>query len=116
VGGIPAIADAGILALDFFTADLLNGTKVYIRRFYSPSLLPEAQAADQHIHRSRCYLAPPPSAMRPWAPGLVHGRGRKNPRTGAVGAVTPTVPARILASNLAFQGFKRAADVRVATL
>lgn len=25
-----------------------------------------------------------------FTPGLVHGRGRKNPRTGAVGAVTPT--------------------------
>jgi len=61
------------------------------RRFYSPSLLSEARAADQPIRRSRRRPAPPPSAMRPCAPGLVHGRGRKNPRTGAVGAVTPTV-------------------------
>src|ERR1035441_3782270 len=60
------------------------------RRFYSPSLLPEVHAADQHIRRSRCHPAPPPSAMRPCAPGLVHGRGRKNPRTGAVRAVTST--------------------------
>jgi hypothetical protein len=30
VGGVPAIPGAGILALDFFTADLLNGTKVYV--------------------------------------------------------------------------------------
>jgi hypothetical protein len=29
--------------------------------------------------------------MRPCASGLVHGRGRKNPRTGTVGAVTLTV-------------------------
>ena len=61
------------------------------RRFYSPSLLPEVHSADQHIRRSRRRPAPPPSAMRPCVPGLVHGRGRKNPRTGAVGAVTPTV-------------------------
>jgi hypothetical protein len=61
------------------------------RRFYSPSLLPEAHAADQHIRRSRLRPGRPPSAMRPWASGLVHGRDRKNPRTGAVGAVTSTV-------------------------
>src|SRR5258708_17720766 len=28
--GVPAVPGAGILALDFFTADLLNGTKVYV--------------------------------------------------------------------------------------
>jgi hypothetical protein len=61
------------------------------RRFYSPSLLPEVHAADQHIRRSRRHPAPPPSAMRPCAPGLVHGRGRKKPRTGVMGAVTLTV-------------------------
>jgi len=61
------------------------------RRFYSPSLLAGVHATDQHIRRPRRHPAPPPSAMRPWAPGLVHGRGRKNPRTGAVGTVTPTV-------------------------
>ena len=45
------------------------------RRFYSPLLLPEVHAADQHINRSRLHPGPSPSAMRPWAPGLVHGRG-----------------------------------------
>ena len=30
LGGVPAIAGAGILALDFFTAGLLNGSKVYV--------------------------------------------------------------------------------------
>ena len=59
------------------------------RRFYSPSLLPEVHAADQRIRRSRHDRGLRPSAMRPWASSLVHGRGRKNPRTGAVGAVTP---------------------------
>ena len=61
------------------------------RRFYNPSLLPEAHAADQRGRGPRRDSGPPPSAMRPCAPGLVHGRGRKKPRTGAVGAVTPTV-------------------------
>ncbi len=65
------------------------------RRFYSPLLLLEAQAADQHICRSRHDRGPQPSAMRPWASGLVHGRGRKNPRTGAVGMVTLTVRAAL---------------------
>jgi hypothetical protein len=64
-------------------------------RFYSPSLLSEIHAADQHIRRSRHNRGPPPSAMRPWTPDLVHGRGRKNPRTGPVGAVTPTVRAAL---------------------
>lgn len=30
LGRVPAVPGAGILALDFFTADLLNGTKVYV--------------------------------------------------------------------------------------
>ena len=30
LGGVPAVPGTGILALDFFTADLLNGTKVYV--------------------------------------------------------------------------------------
>jgi hypothetical protein len=33
--------------------------------------------------------------MRPWTSGLVHGRGKKNPRTGMVGAVTSTVRAAL---------------------
>jgi hypothetical protein len=61
------------------------------RRFYSPSLLPEVHAVDLRIRCSRRRPGPLPSAMRPWVPSLVHGRGRKNPRTGPVGAVTPTV-------------------------
>ena len=83
------------------------------RRFYSTLLLPESPAADQRIHRTRRVYGPPPSAIRPWTPGsggrAVHrpwrnrprtgtdqptdgdrpGR-RKRPRTGPVGAVTPT--------------------------
>ena len=47
------------------------------RRFYSPSLLAEADAAGQHIRRSRRRPGPSPSAMRPCVLGLVHGRGRK---------------------------------------
>ena len=39
------------------------------RRFYSPSLLAEADAADQRIRASRCDSGPPPSAMRPCEPG-----------------------------------------------
>ena len=61
------------------------------RRFYSPSLLPEAHATDQHKRRSRLRPGVPPSAMCPCVLGLAHGRGRKNPRTGPVGTVTPTV-------------------------
>jgi hypothetical protein len=56
------------------------------RRFYSPSLLAEADAADQHIRRSRPRRAPSASATRPYAPGLVHGPGRKRPRTGGGGS------------------------------
>jgi hypothetical protein len=47
------------------------------RRFYSPLLLADADAIDQHIRRSRHDRGLRPSAMRPWASGLVHGRGRK---------------------------------------
>jgi hypothetical protein len=39
------------------------------RRFYSPFLLPEFQAADQHLCRSRWCCALPGSAMRPCARG-----------------------------------------------
>jgi hypothetical protein len=56
------------------------------RRFYSPSLLPEADAADQRVRRSRRDSAPAPSATRPWTlnfggvratdKGEMHGRGR----------------------------------------
>ena len=48
------------------------------RRFYSPSLLPEVHAADQRVRRLRLRPGPRPSAMRPCAPGLGHGRGRKS--------------------------------------
>jgi hypothetical protein len=72
------------------------------RRFYSPNALPERPLADQRGRAPRCDFGLPPSAMRPWAQdsGTVrvtdggetrHGRGRKNPRTGPVGAATPTV-------------------------
>jgi hypothetical protein len=65
--------------------------------------------ADQGVRRSRRDCGPPPSAMRPWAPGsggrAGHGRRWNGPRTGTeiptdgsgrprtrpVGAVTPTV-------------------------
>jgi hypothetical protein len=57
------------------------------RRFYSTLLLPESPPADQRIRPSRRVCGPPPSAMRPWAPGSVgraaHGRARTSPRTGA---------------------------------
>jgi len=70
------------------------GTGWVSRRFYSPSLLFEVHAADQHIHRSRRHPGPGPSAIRPCVPGLVHGRGRENPRTAPVGAVSLTVTSR----------------------
>jgi hypothetical protein len=65
------------------------------RRFYSTLLLTEAGAADQRLCASRRDCGPPWSAMRPcvldsWGRSA-HGRGRKRPRTGAVGAVTLTV-------------------------
>ena len=72
------------------------------RRFYSPSLLPEVHTADQHIRRSRHDRGPPPSAMRPWAPGLVHGRGRKTHGRGRWERLhRPS--AWFCASDLAFQ-------------
>jgi hypothetical protein len=65
------------------------------RRFYSPLAPPESPPADQHLCVSRPDCGPPPSAMRPCAPDFwgrpAHGRGRKRPRTGRVGAVTLTV-------------------------
>ena len=90
------------------------------RRFYSTLLLPEADAADQRIRRSRRVYGPPPSAMRPWAPGSGghggHGRGQDEPRTRAERAtdgagrihgraqwelVTLTAPARLCSSDAA---------------
>jgi hypothetical protein len=66
------------------------------RRFYSPSLLPESPAADLRLCVSRRDFGPPPSAMRPWAPGSggrgIHGRAR----TATMGAVMPTVSASFL--------------------
>jgi hypothetical protein len=52
------------------------------RRFYSPSLLFEAYAANLRLCVSRRDLGPPPSAMRPWAPGSgaagrTDGHGRR---------------------------------------
>ena len=55
------------------------------RRFYSPSLHTESNAADQHLRASRHDPGPLPSAMRPCAPGSgaahptdarAHSRGR----------------------------------------
>jgi hypothetical protein len=91
------------------------------RRFYSPLAPPESPPADLRLRRSRCDSGLPLSAMRPWAPdssavrahgrrrngprtrtgrttdeaGTGHGRGRKNLRTGPVGAVSLTAPTRI---------------------
>ena len=53
------------------------------RRFYSPSLLAEANAGDQRIRRPRRRARPTPSAMRPWA--SVSGG-----RVATDGAVTAT--------------------------
>ena len=72
------------------------------RRFYSPSLLAEADAADQHIRRSRLRPGPPPSAICPCAPGLGHGRGRKTHGRGPWERLR-CPSARLLASDLAFQ-------------
>ncbi len=72
------------------------------RRFYSPSLLSKAHAADQHIRRSRHDRGPRPSAMRPWASGLVHGRGRKTHGRGRWERLRRPY-ARLCASDLAFQ-------------
>ena len=73
------------------------------RRYYSPSLLAEVHATDQHIHRLRRFPGPPPSAMRPWAPGLVHGRGAENPTDGGGGSGYADRPAGFWL-DLAFQG------------
>jgi hypothetical protein len=54
------------------------------RRFYRPWLLPEAHAADQHIRDTRLDFWPPPSAMRPSAPGSEaarRGTARRRPDT-----------------------------------
>jgi hypothetical protein len=53
------------------------------RRFYGPSLLPGSHAADQRIRASRRDSGPPPSAIRPCAPGVGHGRGRRRPPPAA---------------------------------
>ena len=47
------------------------------RRSYSPLAPPEFPPADQRVRASRVRPWPPPSAMRPCAPGLIHGRGGK---------------------------------------
>ena len=99
------------------------------RRFYSPLAPPESPPADLHLRRSRCDSGLPPSAMRPWAAdsgavraqgrrrngprtrtgrttdevGTGHGRGRKNPRTGPVGAVSLTASTRIRALTCHFR-------------
>jgi hypothetical protein len=56
------------------------------RRFYSPILLFEAYAADLRLCHPRRDLGPPPSAMRPWAPGFgvraVRRPWQNRPRTG----------------------------------
>jgi len=61
------------------------------RRFYSTLAPPKPSSADQFLRASRSACGSMPSAMRPCAPGLSHRRGRKNPRTVAVGTATPTV-------------------------
>jgi hypothetical protein len=84
------------------------------RRFYSTLAPPELPPADQHERASRRDSGLPPSAMRPWAPdpgavrptdgsGTAHGRERKRPRTGPVGAVIPTAPIRIPALTCHFR-------------
>jgi hypothetical protein len=78
-----------------------SNQRMLSRRFYSPALLHGVYAADQDIRPWRRDCGLPPSAMRPWAPdsgavratdegGSGHGRARKRPRTGPVGAVTLT--------------------------
>jgi len=55
------------------------------RRFYSPPAPPESPPADQRGRHSRRDFGPPPSAMRPCAPGFgvraVDGPSRNRPRT-----------------------------------
>lgn len=70
---------------------LRNGRRRRLsRRFYSPSLLAEAHAADQRIRRPR--RASRAAAVRYASVrcGLGPRTGQKNPRTGPVGAVTLT--------------------------
>ena len=99
------------------------------RRFYSPSLLAEAHAADQHIRRSRRRPGPPPSAylhrrdVCKWlrdGPFTVLGRaslcslaliaagccerpaesgGAKRPRSGAAGALDAAGREQIMAGE-----------------
>jgi hypothetical protein len=84
------------------------------RRFYSPLTPPESPRADQRLRRSRHDSGLPPSVMRPWFPefgavpatdggGPAHGRTRKKPRTGPVGAVIRTAPTRIPALTCHFR-------------
>ena len=62
------------------------------RRFYRPALLLEAQGTDQRIRAPRSNSGPLPSAMRPWAPGLFHGRGRKTHGRGRWERLHPDHP------------------------
>ena len=91
------------------------------RRFYSPLAPSESPPADQRIRVSRRDFGLPPSAMRPWVPGPEgraestdghgstdgggkgHGRARKRPRTGPLGAVRLTVLTRIPALTCHFR-------------
>jgi len=84
------------------------------RRFYSLVAPPESPSANQHGRRPGRKIGLPPSAMRPWLPdfgpvratdggGTGHGRARKKPRTGRVGAVMPTTLTRIPALNCHFR-------------
>jgi hypothetical protein len=104
------------------------------RRFYSPILLFESYADDLRLCASRLDLGPPPSAMRPWAPGFgvravdrpsqaglrtatdqpTDGGGKGHGRGRWERLRRPS--AWLLASDLAFFGFQLAADVRAATL
>src|ERR1039458_7732038 len=74
------------------------------RRFYSPSLLVELDAADQGIRRPRRRAGPPPSAMCPCA----RGQGAGDARTGTDGVRTladgPVSPTR---RTVALAEFKR---------
>ena len=45
LGRIPAVPIRGIVALDFFTADLLNGTKIYV--LSSSSMAPAASGSSE---------------------------------------------------------------------
>jgi putative transposase len=69
VGGAPAVPAQGILALDFFTADLLNGTKVYVL------------ALIEHRNRPVRVLGATEHPVQSWvvqqARNLLHGPGRR---------------------------------------